>query len=300
VKNRIKKNSIALAAGAAVTAVALAGCASASPIESSESSASTPSAGSIFEGVHGLGIDSSEDLLVASHSGIYRVDAAGELSGPLGGVPFDAMGFTVAGDQYFVSGHPSPESSAFAGPHLGLISSADAGESWKSVSLEGAADFHALAVSPKDPAQVYGVASDGSPLLASSDGGATWSEGASIQAYSLVADPNTSGRLFATTPEGMVVSDDAGQSFSPLADSPLLYLLAAATNVPGALVGVDVESVVWVRDAEGGPWSDRGTVEGTARAIAVGGDGERIALIDDRGLVESFDGGESWTVLTAG
>lgn len=296
-KNRMKKNGIVLAAGAAVTAVALAGCASASPVESSESA---PSAGSIFEGVHGLGIDSSEDLLVASHSGIYRVDAAGELSGPLGGVPFDAMGFTVAGDQYFVSGHPSPESSAFAGPHLGLIASADAGESWTSVSLEGTADFHALAVSQKDPAQVYGVASDGSPLLASSDGGATWSEGASVQAYSLVADPNTAARLFATTPEGMLVSEDAGQSFSPLADSPLLYLLAAATDVPGALVGVDVEGVVWMRAAEGEPWTDRGTVEGTALAIAVGSSGERIALIDDRGLVESFDGGESWTVLTAG
>jgi photosystem II stability/assembly factor-like uncharacterized protein len=296
VKNRIKK-TMALAAGAALTVVGLAACTPSSPSETPESA---PSALTVFEHVHGLGIDSSENILVASHSGIYRVGAAGELSGPLGGEPFDAMGFTVAGDQYFVSGHPSPGSTAFAGPHLGLISSADAGESWKSVSLAGTADFHALAVNQKDPERVYGLSSDGAPLRASEDGGVTWSEGASIQAYALVADPNTPERLFATTPDGMRVSDDAGQSFTALADTPLLYLLAAVPNVPGALIGVDVEGAVWVRSAEDGPWSDRGTVEGTASAIAVGADGERMALIDDRGLVESFDGGESWTVLTAG
>lgn len=296
-KNRMKKNTIALVAGATLTVVGLAGC---TPSSSTETPQSALSAANIFEGVHGLGIDSSENVLVASHSGIYRVDAAGELSGPLGGVPFDAMGFSVAGDQYFVSGHPSPESTAFAGPHLGLISSADAGESWKSLSLAGTADFHTLAVNQKDAERIYGLSSDGAPLRASEDGGVTWSEGANIQAYALVADPNTPERLFATTPDGLKVSDDAGQSFSALADAPLLYLLAAAPNVPGALVGVDVEGAVWVRSAEDAPWSDRGTVEGTAYAIAVGADGERIALIDDRGLVESFDGGESWTVLTAG
>jgi len=297
VKNRMKKNSIVFAVGATLTAVALAGCTAASPTSSSESA---PSAASVFEHVHGLGIDSSENVLVASHSGIFRVDAAGELSGPLGGESFDAMGFTSAGDQYFVSGHPSDSSTTFTGPNLGLLSSADAGESWKSVSLAGATDFHALTVNQNDPTRLYGLSSDGVPLLASADGGATWTEGASIQANALVADPNTPDRLFAATPDGMMVSEDDGQSFSALADTPLLYLLAAVRNVPDALVGVDVEGAVWVRDAEAGTWSERGLVEGTAYALAVGSDGERIALIDDRGLVESFDGGESWTVLTAG
>jgi len=296
VKNRIKK-TMALAAGATLTVVGLGACAPSSPSETPESA---PSALTIFEHVHGLGIDSSENILVASHSGIYRVGAAGELSGPLGGEPFDAMGFAAAGDQYFVSGHPSADSSTFEGPNLGLLSSTDAGESWTSLSLAGATDFHALTVNQNDPERVYGLSSDGAPLLASEDGGVMWSEGASIQAYALVADPNTPERLFATTPDGMRVSDDAGQSFTALEGTPLLYLLAAVPNVPGALVGVDVEGVVWVRSAEDGPWSDRGTVEGTASAIAVGADGERIALIDERGLVESFDGGESWTVLTAG
>ncbi len=296
-KNRMKKNVVALTAGAVVTAVGLAGCAPTTTLESTETA---PSALSVFEHVHGLGIDSDENVLVASHSGIYRVDAAGELSGPLGGEPFDAMGFASAGDQYFVSGHPSPGSTTFEGPNLGLLSSADAGESWTSVSLAGETDFHALSVNQNDPTRLYGLSSDGAPLLASADGGVTWSEGASIQAYAVVPDPNVPDRLYATTPDGMLVSADAGQSFSSLADTPLLYLLAAPSDVAGALVGVDVEGVVWVRSAEGGPWSDRGSVEGTAYALTTGADGERIALIDDRGLVETFDGGESWTVLTEG
>ncbi|MBH0083881.1 hypothetical protein I6E60_10600 [Salinibacterium sp. SWN167] len=291
------KKTLALTAGAAVTVIGLAACAPSSPIESA---ASAPSALSVFEHVHGLGIDSSENLLVASHSGIYRVDATGALSGPLGGEPFDAMGFASAGDQYFVSGHPSADSSTFRGPNLGLLSSADSGESWTSLSLAGTTDFHTLTVNQNDPKRVYGLSSDRAPLLASEDGGVTWSEGASIQAYALVADPNTPDRVFATTPDGMLVSDDAGQSFSALEDAPLLYLLAAVPSVSGALVGVDVEGAVWVRPSEDAPWSDRGTVEGTAYAIALGDSGERIALIDERGLVESFDGGESWTVLVAG
>jgi photosystem II stability/assembly factor-like uncharacterized protein len=297
VKNRMKKNTIALAAGTTLAVVGLVGCTPSVPAEIPESA---PSAQSVFEHVHGVGIDSSENVLVASHSGIYRVDKAGTLSGPLGGVAFDAMGFTVVGDQYFVSGHPSSESTAFAGPNLGLLSSVDAGESWTSVSLAGATDFHALTVNQQDPARVYGLSSDGAPLLASEDGGVTWREGASIQAYALVADPNASERLFATTPDGMLVSTDAGQSFTALAGTPLLYLLAAVPNVPGALVGVDVEGVVWVRAAEDGPWSDRGTVAGAASAIVVGDDGNRIVLIDDRGVVESRDGGQSWAVLIAG
>lgn len=296
-KTRIMKNTIALAAGASVTAIALVGCASPSPMGSADSA---PSALSVFEHVHGLAIDSTEDLLVASHSGIYRVDAAGELSGPLGGEPFDAMGFAAAGDQYFVSGHPSSGSSTFEGPNLGLLSSADAGESWESVSLAGTTDFHALAVNQNDPSRLYGLSSDGAPLLASADGGVTWSEGASIQAHSLLADPNSTERLYATTPDGVAISEDAGQSFAVVADAPLLYLLAAAPNVPGALVGVDVDGIVWVRSSETEPWIDRGVVQGIAFALTVGADGDRIALIDERGLVESFDGGVTWTVLAAG
>ncbi|WP_307784154.1 F510_1955 family glycosylhydrolase [Salinibacterium sp. NG22] len=296
-KNRIKKNAIPLAASASIVAIALAGCASPAPIAGADTA---PSALNVFEHVHGLGIDSNDNVLVASHSGIYRVDAAGELSGPLGGEPFDAMGFAAAGDQYFVSGHPSSSSSTFEGPNLGLLSSADAGESWASVSLAGATDFHSLTVNQNDPSQLYGLSSDGAPLSASTDGGVTWSAGASIEAYSLVADPSSAERLYATTPDGLAVSENSGQSFVLTADAPLLYLLAAAANAPGMLVGVDVEGAVWVRSSETEGWSARGSVQGTAFALTVGAEGDRIALIDERGLVESFDGGNTWTVLTAG
>ncbi|MGJ8720227.1 MAG: F510_1955 family glycosylhydrolase [Salinibacterium amurskyense] len=296
-KNKIIMNRGALAAVTTISAIALTGCTAVTPIVEADS---TPSALSVFEHVHGLGIDSSENILVASHSGVYRVDATGELSGPLGGESFDAMGFAAAGDQYFVSGHPDPSSNAFDGPNLGLLSSADAGESWASISLAGETDFHALTVNPNDPSRLYGLSSDGAPLSVSADGGATWSAGASIQAYSLVADPSSVDRLYATTPDGLALSDDAGQSFALTVGAPLLYLLAAAPQAPGVLVGVDVEGIVWVRSAETEAWFDRGTVQGTAFALAVGAEGDRIALIDERGLVESFDGGDTWTVLTAG
>jgi hypothetical protein len=82
-------------------------------------------------------------LYVAGHHGGFRVD---------GGAPVrvadrwqDTMAFTIAGpDTFLASGHPDLREGL--PPHLGLIESTDAAETWKPLSLQGEADFHAIEI----------------------------------------------------------------------------------------------------------------------------------------------------------
>jgi hypothetical protein len=52
------------------------------------------------------------------------------------------MGFTIAGPDVFLGGHPPLTEPG--PPHLGLVRSTDWAQTWQPVSLRGQADYHAL------------------------------------------------------------------------------------------------------------------------------------------------------------
>ncbi len=89
--------------------------------------------------VHGLGINPADgSLLIATHTGTYRVEPDEDKAELIGANRQDTMGFTVAGpDRFLGSGHPDPNAAREGGlsPLLGLIESRDAGRSWQSISL---------------------------------------------------------------------------------------------------------------------------------------------------------------------
>lgn len=90
--------ALALALAAAVSV--LAGCAPGEP---------PAGAPPVIEHVHGIAeAPGSDDLLLATHDGVFTVAPDGALAGPVGGHAFDAMGFTVDGATLFASGHPGP------------------------------------------------------------------------------------------------------------------------------------------------------------------------------------------------
>lgn len=127
-------------------ALVITGCAN---TPTTEPDAATPR----IEHVHGIAEDPrGTDLLVATHNGIYAVTPDGEVSGPIGGHDFDAMGFTIAEDTLFASGHPGPKTAAELGaPNLGIIQSDDYGQTWSPVALNGSTDFHVLTAGPTAP-----------------------------------------------------------------------------------------------------------------------------------------------------
>jgi hypothetical protein len=269
----------------------LAGCAVASPQDAA------PAA---LTHIHGLAFDSGQDaLVVATHGGVFRLDiqeTPAAVTGPVGDLDIDAMGFTLVGDVAYASGHPGPSTPAtFGSPSLGLIRSADGGASWTNVSLVGTTDFHDLAISESRVSRIYGLA--GSTVERSDDGGLSWTSVATIGARDILSPAGDSDTLFATTPEGLMVSRDGGATFTLVPDSPPLYLVGDGGTEHGGLVGIDTAGTVWTQSEEAGTWSAGGQVSGTPQAMLVVPTSGRLIVADDRGISASDDDGGTWTVL---
>jgi hypothetical protein len=249
-----------------------------------------------FEHIHELVAEGAADLLVGTHQGLYRLSFASDGTttavGPIGGLDFDPMGFTLAGGTAYASGHPGPTTpESFGSPNLGLIASTDLGETWTNVSLSGVTDFHALTAS-SDGASVYGIDTTKERLQISNDSGATWTEGAELVARDILA---VGDELYATTPEGLAKSHDGGLTFRLEPTPPTLYLVAA--DEAGTMAGVDTTGTLWTRIPEG-EWVHGRTIEWTPQAVAV--EGHRIYVADDRGIAFTDDIGVSWVVLAIG
>ena len=290
----MKLRTTMVLAGTAVTVLALAGC------SLPNSAAPAPEkTGVAFEHIHELAVSHADgSLLVATHEGLYRltVSSAGEASatGPVGGLDFDPMGFSIAGDIAYASGHPGPTTpDTFGTPNLGLISSADGGTTWTNVSLTGKTDFHGLTVMTGNGAadRVFGMDSSRQQIQRSMDGGRTWSDGATLVARDILAVGDS---LYATTQDGLVVSTDNGTTFTVDATAPALYLVAA--DRAGTLAGIDTSGNVWMHAAKE-TWTKSGRVSGTPQAFTV--DGNRLYVADDRGISVTDDAGATWTVLSA-
>lgn len=248
-----------------------------------------------LEHIHGLALDlDDEGILVASHGGIYRLEsmtASAELTGPLGGLDFDAMGFVRAGDTLYASGHPGPTTpDTFGDPHLGLIRSTDGAETWENVALAGESDFHALSVSSADFDRLFGL--DFNTLRRSDDGGRTWTDLGPLAARDLAA-PGEADTLYATTTEGLAVSRDAGATFDIDEDAPPLAMVASLDE---QLVGITVDERLAYRTPSGN-WRLGGSTD-QPQAMTAAPDG-RVVVADRRGIVVTEDYGSTWTVLRA-
>lgn len=263
-----------------IAAVAVATTACAPSAEPQASTAAPPT----IAHVHGIeSAPASDDILVATHHGLYRLAEGGRLDGPIGGDDFDAMGFTVVDGTMFASGHPGERTPPELGsPNLGIIRSDDGGTSWSPVAFTGESDFHVLTAGPDGT--LYGIPTHAPELLSSRDGGMNWSAVAAPPAVDLVA---TEQGLVAATEQGLQVSADRGETFAPIEGAPLLYSVDASST--GALIGVDTSSAVQRQRPDGG-WEQVGSVEGVAAALSVVG-GDRILLADDRGIVELTEDG---------
>ena len=210
----------------------------------------------------------------------------------------DTMGFTVARPGLLLgSGHPDPEEQPdLMPPNLGLIASTDGAETWVSVSLRGEVDFHDLETAelPDGELRIFGHDASDATVRVSDDTGGSWRALASIHARDVAADPQRPDRLYATTAEGLVRSDDAGATFAPVPDAPALYLVAVTDD--GEIVGIDTDGVI--HRYNGTTWTAHGRSDGVPEAFAyVGGAAPWLLIADQRGLVATDDFGDTVTTL---
>ncbi|MQA62089.1 MAG: exo-alpha-sialidase [Actinophytocola sp.] len=270
----------------ATTGLLLSGCADDAPSPAHDDG---PGGGTTdLAHIHGLGINPADDVLyVASHHGVFRVTGKDDPV-QVAGRTQDFMGFTVIGPDHFLgSGHLGPED-ADQPPHLGLIESTDAAETWRSVSLSGEADFHAMEAKHD---RVYGFDSQSGRLMVSEDR-KSWDSRAGIGLADLAVSPANAEEMLATTERGPARSTDGGRTFDPIGDAPTLVFVD--WPAPDRLIGVAPDSVVYTSDDGGESWTTGGQVAGRPQAIVGHGDAE-VYLATEGGIHHSADNGKTFS-----
>lgn len=244
--------------------------------------------------VHGLGINPADRaLLIATHTGTYRVAPSARKAERIGNSRQDTMGFSVAGPNYFLgSGHPDVREAVEKNlpPLLGLIESRDAGKTWQSISLSGEADFHVLRLSGR---RVYGYDASHDRLLTSPDSGRTWAEATlPTPLLDLAVDPTNADGVVVSGEGGLYNTRDGGQTWARLA--PGVGLLAWPT--PRRLYLLDLEGAV-LRSANAGErWMEVGNIGGEPAAFVAQSNDELYAALHDGSIKHSKNGGRSWSL----
>jgi photosystem II stability/assembly factor-like uncharacterized protein len=244
--------------------------------------------------VHGLGINPADrSLLIATHSGMYRVAPNESKATRIGESRQDTMGFTVAGPDYFLgSGHPDITEAVAKDlpPHLGLIESRDAGRTWRTLSLLGEADFHVLRFAEQ---RVYGYDASNDRLLVSGDRGKTWKQvNRPAPLVDLAVDPTKGKHIVAAGEGGLYESADEGRTWKRLA---LRIGLLAWPSIQ-RLYLVDAEGSVQRSTDQGRRWTRTGSIGGQPAAFLAQTDAELYVALHDGTIKQSRDGGRTWTV----
>ena len=247
--------------------------------------------------IHGLGRNPADGaLLIATHTGLFRMDSNDRSAERVAGLEQDTMGFTVVGHDHFLgSGHPG--SIEDDPPFLGLIESRNAGNSWRSISLRGKVDFHVL---ESERETVYGFGTDWDTrearFLRSDDGGRTWKRLAPPEALlALAIDPQDPQVSVALGEERGWVSRDGGASWRPL---PVPGGMVTWTRDLG-LIAVYLEGVIRRASQPTGDWNEVGRLPGPPAALE-GVDDELLAATHESRVLSSRDGGKSWRDLPSG
>jgi hypothetical protein len=235
--------------------------------------------------VHGLGINPADDALyVAGHHGMFRI----EDGTPIRGADRwqDTTAFTTAGpDTFLASGHPDLREDL--PPHLGLIESTDAARTWKPLSLQGEADFHAIEIVGD---RIYGYDATSGRLMTTTDR-ETWETVTTGEYVDLAALPSQPDRVLATTPTGAVCDIRLDGTQCPLAGAPELVLIDSTPR--DRLVGITAGGELYSTSGHADQWEHAGEVPGTPAALAATDGAWHVAT--EVATLSSTDDGATWT-----
>ncbi len=264
-----------------------------------------PSGGGSAPYVGSLTVDPQHGtLVIGTGLGLFRLEAGakrakpfeGELTTPEGsGAIAPNLVLRYTGPRQLVaSGHPKDGGSALP-EDLGLIRSEDDGKTWRSVSLLGEEDLHALDVRGD---VIAGQPVEAARVLVSEDAGKTFAERTPPSVpVDLDLDPADPQRIALTTADGVFISTDGGGSWRQRDVATTETHLAWAET--GALYRVDASGAVQVSGDGGQSWESAGNAGGPPSTITVDAKGRLYAALAGGSIVRSDDGGKSFEELTS-
>ena len=263
----------------------------ADPVAPADSGGASPFIGSIS-------VDPGDGtMMIGTGLGLYRLAPGGRraerIEGALetpegsGTVSSNLELLHVGPGELLASGHPQdgalPED-------LGLIRSADHGDTWEPVSGLGEFDWHVLEHARGLLAAVPAEATD---LYVSADGGAAFERGgvAPTPPDDVAIDPADPERWAAASAEGIATSSDGGASWRPREPMPGALLAWAQ---PDGLYRVDQGGLSWVSRDGGESWEQRGDAGGSPSTLDVGADGTLYLALPGAVIKRSTDGAQTW------
>lgn len=285
-----RRAAVALATGIIVTAT---GCAAGNTGSEGTNTAAGMEDAQTLGHVHGLGIDPADGTLyIASHMGVFQLDEHSNLT-RIADRYQDTMAFTIVGPGHFLaSGHPDLREDL--PPHLGLIESTDAAETWNPVSRQGESDFHALEVAGD---QLYGYDSANESLLVTTDR-RHWRVIDRTTLVDIAVDPDDSNRVLGATPQGGVIEYNApqagekaeGQAAPVKRNAPPLVFLDWIEG--DDVAGLALDGTTYRSPDGGRSWQRLSSVPGQAQALDAAPRAWHIAT--STGVYRSTDEGRSW------
>lgn len=246
--------------------------------------------------IHDLALDENGMLLVASHSGLYRIE--NESRAVRIGVQHDLMAMTLLPDgDLLASGHPNLLLEEFQvenrPPFLGLARSTDGGQNWDELDLLGEADFHALV--PTDDG-LYAAETAGRVWFQDPDAG--WITLGEVEARDLALDPVDSRRQLAPDYDATVwISDDGATSWTRATDAPALIEIEWIRS--DEILGVTEVGTVWSATSPAGPWIEIRSGPADVETFYVDPTGSWWVTVHGGEISRSDDQGNSWRVVYA-
>lgn len=245
---------------------------------------------------HGLNVDvqNPENVYIATHHGLLLLKNDKDLF-QIGESGDDYMGFSAHPTDskiFFSSGHPK------SGGNIGFQKSIDGGSSWEKLSdgVNGPVDFHALTVSPINPDLIFGWYQGA--VQRTVDGGKNWQivSRTATPFVNLAADPKDENIVYASTPQGLLISTDKGGQWTKILDG---FVSVAVVNSQDSQKLLAYTEQQLVRSNDGGKTWEKTNTDFSAETplyISFAKQQPDIGylLTEKNSIYKSTDGAISW------